>query len=67
MKVSRSKLKLAMARVCMDFSDLEKSAELPRPTLNNAISGKGVRPSTLGKIARALNCDPADLIEEVKD
>lgn len=67
MKVSRSKLKLAMARVCMDSSDLEKSAELPRPTLNNAISGKGVRPSTLGKIARALNCDPADLIEEVKD
>lgn len=29
MKVSRSKLKLAMARACMDSSDLEKSAELP--------------------------------------
>lgn len=67
MKIDKKKLTLAMARLCMDSADLEKIAELPRPTLNNAISGRGIRPSTLGKIARALNCDPADLIEEVKE
>lgn len=67
MKIDKKKLTLAMARLCMDSTDLEKATELPRPTLNNAISGRGIRPSTLGKIARALNCDPADLIEEVKE
>lgn len=67
MKIDKKKLTLAMARLCMDSTDLEKATELPRPTLNNAISGRGIRPSTLGKIARALNCDPADLIEEMKE
>ena len=67
MKIDKKKLTLAMARLCMDSTDLEKATELPRPTLNNAISGRGIRPSTLGKIARALNCAPADLIEEVKE
>lgn len=67
MKIDKKKLTLAMARLCMDSTDLEKATELPRPTLNNAISGRGIRPSTLGKIARALNCDPADLIDEVKE
>ena len=50
MKVDRKKLELAMA--------------LPRPTVNNAIVGKGIRPGTLGRIAKALGVDPAELIEE---
>lgn len=67
MKIDKRKLVLAMARLCMDSVDLETKTNLPRPTLNNAISGRGIRPSTLGKIAQALEVDPADLIEEVKD
>lgn len=45
MKANRKKLMLAMARACMDTEDLQKAAEMPRPTLNNAICGKSVRPS----------------------
>lgn len=65
MKVNRQKLELAMARACMDSKDLPMAAQLPRPTVNNAIVGKSVRPGTLGRIAKALNCDPADILEEV--
>lgn len=35
MKANRKKLMLAMARACMDTEDLQKAAEMPRPTLNN--------------------------------
>ena len=64
MKANRKKLMLAMARACMDTEDLQKAAEMPRPTLNNAICGKRVRPSTIGKIAKALKVDVTDIIED---
>ena len=63
MNVNRKKLQLAMARACMSSDDLTKSSGLPRPTVNNAISGRSVTPKTLGRIAQALNCDPADIME----
>ena len=65
MKVNRQKLDLAMARACMQTADLPKAAQLPRPTVNNAIVGRSVRPATVGKIARARGVDVADIIEEV--
>lgn len=65
MKVNRQKLELAMARACMTTADLPEAAQLPRPTINNAICGRNVRPATVGKIARALSVDPADILEEV--
>lgn len=64
MKADRQKLEVAMARACMNTDDLQKSAEMPRPTVNNVISGKSVRPATLGKIAKALNIDVTELIED---
>ena len=64
MKVNRQKLYLAMARACMDSADLPAATGMPRPTVQNAIVGKSIRPSTLGKIAKALGVDPADLIEQ---
>lgn len=65
MKVDRQKLELAMARACMNSADLPAAADLPRPTVQNAVVGKSVRPATLGRIAKALGVDPAELIEEV--
>ena len=66
MKVNRQKLELAMARACMNSADLPAAAGLPRPTVQNAIVGKGVRPATLGRFAKALGVDPAELIEEAR-
>lgn len=64
MKVNKQKLQLAMARVCMNSADLPSAAGLPRATVQNAIVGKGIRPGTLGKIAKALGVDPEDIIEK---
>ena len=63
MKVNRDKLELAMARACMNTADLAQKAELPRPTLNNAIVGRDVRPGTIGRIAKALGCDVTEILE----
>lgn len=38
MKIHREKLKIAMARACMSTEELQKAAEMPRPTINNAIT-----------------------------
>jgi DNA-binding Xre family transcriptional regulator len=64
MKADRKKLELAMARTCMSSKELPVAAQLPRPTVQNVIVGKSVRPETLGKVAKALNCDPVELLEE---
>lgn len=64
MIVDRKRLELAMARACMNSADLPAAAELPRPTVQNAIVGKSVRPGTLGRIAKALGVDPAELLRE---
>lgn len=62
MKVSKQKLFIAMARACMDSADLAKASGMPRPTVNNAITGRNVRPATVGKIAKALCVDPAEIV-----
>lgn len=64
MKADRKKLELALARACMTPEDLTVAAEMPRPTVNGVITGRSVRPATLGRVARALGVDVADLIEE---
>lgn len=63
MKINRKKLEIAMAGACFNSKELAIAAELPRPTLNNAISGRNVRPATIGKIAKALNVPVESLIE----
>lgn len=64
MKVNRKKLQLAMANACLNSEDLAVKAELPRPTLNNAITGRSVRPATIGKIAKALGVPVEQIIED---
>lgn len=63
MKINKKKLELAMANACMDSRDLAIAADLPRPTLNNAITGRNVRPGTLGKIAKTLRVPVEYLLE----
>ena len=64
MKANRKALELAMARACLDSRELAEKARLPRPTLNNAITGRSIRPSTMGRIARAIGVDPAEIIKQ---
>lgn len=62
MKADRYKLKIAMARACLDSAELAKTANMPRPTVNNVLSGRSVRPGTLGKVAAALGVDVIDIL-----
>lgn len=64
MKANREKLTLAMARACMNPADVAKMADMPVQTVNRVLLERGIRPATLGKIARALGVDVLDIIEE---
>lgn len=64
MKAEINKLRLAMARACMNPQDLAKAAEMPPQTVNGVLRGRGVRPATLGRIAKALGVDPAEIVKE---
>lgn len=64
MKVDNKRLKIAMARACMNIDDVVKIAEMPRPTVNNAIQGRNIRPATVGRIAKALGVDVTEIIKE---
>ena len=64
MKADRKKLEIAMANACMNTEDVQKVTELPRPTLNNVISGRNVRPGTIGRVAKAFGVDVTEILEE---
>ena len=64
MKAEINKLRLAMARACMNPQDLAKAAEMPPQTVNGVLRGRSVRPATLGRIAKALGVDPAEIVKE---
>ena len=64
MKVDRKKLEIAMANACMNTEHLQNAAQIPRPTLNNVIVGKNVRPATMGAVAKALGVDVTEIIEQ---
>ena len=67
MRAEKAKLTLAMARACMNPQDLAKAAEMPPQTVNGVLRGRSARPATLGKIAKALGVDPAELLDEKGD
>ena len=64
MKANRKKLQIAMAQACMNTEDVQKVSELPRPTLNSVITGRNVRPGTLGRVAKALGCKVTEILED---
>ncbi|MDO4942662.1 MAG: helix-turn-helix transcriptional regulator [Lachnospiraceae bacterium] len=64
MKADRRKLELAMARACLSTAELTEKASIPRSTVNGIISGKSAKPGTIGKIAKALEVDVTEIIED---
>ncbi|WP_244095668.1 helix-turn-helix domain-containing protein [Enterocloster clostridioformis] len=64
MRANQKKLQIAMAQACMNTEDVQKVSELPRPTLNNVITGRNVRPGTLGRVAKALGCKVTEILED---
>ena len=61
MKIDLKKLDLLLARECKSLSDLRDGSS-PQ-TLKRIRRGEEVQPKTVGRIARALGCDPSDIRE----
>lgn len=67
MKINKSKLELAMARACVTLREVADAANTSSTTIYNIINekkGKANNPSVVGKIAKALGIDPAEIIEK---
>lgn len=62
MKIDNQKLDLLLARRCMSLRDLRKGTS-PQ-TLTRIRRGESIKPVTVGRIAKALDCDPTDIIQE---
>ena len=67
MKIDLQKMRIAMADACMDSNDLMKAANMPYGTYGNIRKGFNVRPSTVGKVARALNVPVTAILAEEED
>ena len=64
MKLSQTKLLLAMANACITITELSVKSNVSRVTLTKFTTGKSnPKPVTIGKIAKALEVKVEDLIE----
>lgn len=63
MKANQKRLELAMTRACMNLPQVGEVANVPYQTMKNVWNGKNTKPATMGRIAKALGVDPADIIE----
>lgn len=65
MKIDVKKLEILQARECINNKDLRDRAQLGYVTLTEIKQGiRNLQPVTVGKIARALNCDVTELLED---
>lgn len=64
MKANRRKVELIMAIACLNTSILAKLTGMPRMTVYNVISGRGVTTVSMGKVAKALGVSVEDILEE---
>lgn len=64
MKIDNAKLELAMAKKCLNYKELSAAARITPEGLSKIRTGKqNPRPSTVGKIAKALDVKVEDLIQ----
>lgn len=65
LKLDRKKLDIVLARRCMSITEAVKLAGISNALLTRVLSNKcTLTPKTLGKISKALNVDPTELLEE---
>lgn len=64
MKANRSKIFVLLATQELEIKELEQKAKMPRSTLTKVLSGKRVKPITIGKVANALGVDVMEILDE---
>lgn len=63
MIVNEKKMRLAMARKLMDTRDLSEKIGCTMRSIQQALAGRSIPTKKLGQIAKALDVDPAELID----
>lgn len=64
MKIDANKLRIALARKCWMWKDLQEQSGVTGQTFRNIKAGLSVKPETAGKIARALGVDVTELLTD---
>lgn len=65
LQLDRRKLDLILAERCYNLTDVTKKAGLSSALVTKVVSGKyTLTTKTLGKMAKALDVKPADLIKD---
>lgn len=64
MKIDARKLEIIMAKALMNPKEVSEKAGISYPAFKRAWNQEGVKIATIGRIAKALGVDPADLIAE---
>lgn len=68
LKISRAKLDRRLQLACMTYADLCEKSGLQASTVSKVANGHRVpRATTLRKITKVLDCEPADILEEVPE
>lgn len=68
LRLSKEKYNDLLLLRSINNAEVAKAAGIMPSTLSRALNGKSTpKPATIGKIAKALNCAPADILEEVKE
>lgn len=63
MKIDEKKMRLAMARKLMDSKDLAEKVGCTVRSIQQALAGRSIPTKKLGQIVKALDVDPAELID----
>lgn len=64
MHINKKAVMLKMAMLQINQSQLAKLSGISRQTLSAVINGKSCRPDLLGKIAKGLEVDVTEIIEQ---
>ncbi len=65
MKINKDKLRLAMARKCMNARELASAVECSAESIHQILSGRrNVTTKKLGRIAKALDVDVTEIIDQ---
>lgn len=63
MRLNRTKIQLLMARLEINQQSLAIKAGISRQTLSAVMNGRNCRPELLGKLSKALEVKPEEIIE----
>lgn len=63
MRLDRIKVSLLMAKQLISQASLADKAGVSRQTMSAVMNGRNCRPELLGRIAKALEVEPEEIIE----